>query len=158
MRACGLLEQELLPLREFNILRRRDARRRPGQLGRAVLVQKRPALVVRSPCGAVDGILHGLDEERLAALHAWAPAPVRRRIVRWAAEDRTRRSPVTGTELVALGLSGPAVGRALARIRAGFLDGEIANREEALALGRELARRGTRRSESRSASRRRRSG
>jgi len=91
--------------------------------------------------GAVDAVLSDVQEEELQALHAVADPAVRRRIERWAAEDRTRRSPVTGNELVALGLEGPAVGRVLARVRAAVLDGEVANREEAMALAEELARR-----------------
>ena len=43
--------------------------------------------------------------------------------------------------LVALGASGPAVGRVLEVVRAAHLDGKIQNREEALALARELLRR-----------------
>ena len=42
---------------------------------------------------------------------------------------------------VDLGLTGPAVGRVLARIRSAYLDGAVANREEAMALARELERR-----------------
>ncbi len=96
--------------------------------------------------GAVDAALAGIDEEELHALHAFAEPAVRRRIVRWAAEDRARRSPVTGEDLLALGLSGPAVGRALSRVRSAYLDGEVANREEAIALAEELVRqKGTRR-------------
>lgn len=93
--------------------------------------------------GAVDAILGRLEEEELFALHAWAPTPARRRIVRFAAEDRGRRSPVDGNALVGLGLSGPAMGKTLARIRQAFLDGEVANREEALALAAEMARQPT---------------
>jgi tRNA nucleotidyltransferase (CCA-adding enzyme) len=93
--------------------------------------------------GAVDGLLSGIDEDELYALHALAAPAVRRRIVRWAAEDRGRRLPITGTDLTGMGLSGPAVGRVLARIRSAFLDGEVANREEAVALAVELARRKT---------------
>lgn len=91
--------------------------------------------------GGVDGALTEIDEERLYALHAFGEAPVRRRIARWAAEDRYRRAPVTGSDLVELGLDGPAVGKALERIRAAYLDGAVQNREEALALARELAQR-----------------
>jgi len=91
--------------------------------------------------GEVDAILNGIDEERLYALHAWASAPIRRRVVRWAAEDRARRVPVSGADVLALGLSGPAVGRVLERVRGAYLDGAVANREEALALAGELARR-----------------
>ena len=90
--------------------------------------------------GAVDALLSSVDEEQLHALHAWAPISVRRRIVRWAAEDRTRRAPVSGTDLTDMGLAGSAVGRALARIRVAYLDGAVANREEALALAHEVSR------------------
>jgi tRNA nucleotidyltransferase (CCA-adding enzyme) len=91
--------------------------------------------------GEVDAILSGSDEERIYALYAWASPAIRGRIVRWAAEDRSRRVPVTGADLLEVGLSGPAVGRVLERIRGAYLDGAVANREEALALARELARR-----------------
>jgi tRNA nucleotidyltransferase (CCA-adding enzyme) len=91
--------------------------------------------------GAVDAILSDISEESLFALYASAPPPIARRIVRWAAEDRGRRLSLSGSDLVELGLSGPAVGRALGRIREATLDGEVANREEAMALARELSRR-----------------
>jgi tRNA nucleotidyltransferase (CCA-adding enzyme) len=89
--------------------------------------------------GAVDAALSGIDEERLLALYVGCDPPIRRRIQRWANEDRARRLPVTGRELTELGIAGPEVGRALARIRTAYLDGALANREEALALARELA-------------------
>jgi tRNA nucleotidyltransferase (CCA-adding enzyme) len=95
--------------------------------------------------GSVDASLSDLPEETIQALYAIADVPVRRRILRWGAEDRRRRSPVGGNELIELGLEGPEVGKALKRIRAGFLDGEVANREEALALAEEIARRAARR-------------
>ncbi len=90
--------------------------------------------------GAVDAALGEIDEDRLYGLYAVATPAIRRRILRWAAEDRVRRSPVSGNDLTALGLSGPATGRALAQIRAAYLDGAVANREESLALARELGR------------------
>ncbi len=95
--------------------------------------------------GAVDSALAELPEETIQALYALADVAVRRRILRWGAEDRRRRAPVGGSDLAGFGLTGPDVGRALARIRAGFLDGEIANREEALALAEEIAKRASRR-------------
>jgi tRNA nucleotidyltransferase (CCA-adding enzyme) len=91
--------------------------------------------------GALDALLAPIDEDRLAALFASADPALRRRIERWAREDRGRRSPLGGAELVELGFSGPAVGRALARIRAAYLDRRVADRGEALALARELRRR-----------------
>jgi tRNA nucleotidyltransferase (CCA-adding enzyme) len=91
--------------------------------------------------GVVDGLLGAIPDEELLALHAWAPPPMARRIARWAGEDRRRRLPIDGRDLLAAGLEGPAVGRALARVRTAFLDGEVASREEAMALASELARR-----------------
>jgi tRNA nucleotidyltransferase (CCA-adding enzyme) len=99
--------------------------------------------------GAVDALLGGIDEERLLALFAYAPPASRRRLLRWALEDRTRRPPVTGADLVAAGLSGPVVGAALARIRLAWLDGAVHTRDEAIALARELGARLGRRSAAR---------
>jgi len=98
------------------------------------------SLAVARGRGAVDALLAGIREDELYALHAWAATAVRRRIVRWAAEDRSRRSPVSGSDLTAIGLAGPPVGSALAAIRVAFLNGAVANREEALALAREMSR------------------
>ena len=91
--------------------------------------------------GAVDALLTELGEESLQATFALADVAIRRRILRWGAEDKRRRAPVVGTDLSELGIQGPDIGLGLARIRAAFLDGEIANREEALVLALELARR-----------------
>ncbi len=90
--------------------------------------------------GAVDRVLHDIDEESLYALFAYCSPASKRRVLRWATEDRKRRMPVGGKDLLAAGLSGPVVGKALARIRAAVLDDEVVNREEALALARELER------------------
>lgn len=94
--------------------------------------------------GQVDAALSGLDDDTLLALHAIAEPAARRRIARWATQDRARSTPLTGDDLVALGLSGPAVGRALRRVRAAWLDGGVRNRDEALALAHEIQRRGRR--------------
>ncbi len=91
--------------------------------------------------GAIDALLGDLNEENLHALHVWAPPAARRRIARFADVDRWRRPPVAGGDLVAIGLAGPAVGRALARIRAAYLDGDLKTHDEALALAREIGRR-----------------
>jgi tRNA nucleotidyltransferase/poly(A) polymerase len=91
--------------------------------------------------GAVDAVLRQLDEEDLHALHATVAPAVRRRIVRFASEDRSRRLPINGDDLVSAGLEGPAIGRALARIRIAYLDGTVGDRNEALALAREFRRR-----------------
>ncbi len=89
--------------------------------------------------GAIDAALRGADDELLLALFAWAPPNLRRRIERFAREDRFAEINVSGDDLVAIGLRGPAVGRALARLRAAYLDRRVRTREEALALARELA-------------------
>ena len=91
--------------------------------------------------GAVDGLLGGIHEETLLALFASAQPPARGRVLRWAAEDRGRRAPLSGEDLIAMGLEGPSVGKVLARIRVAHLDGAIANREEAAALAVEWVRR-----------------
>jgi hypothetical protein len=91
--------------------------------------------------GRIDAALSSADGDELLALLAWAPPTARRRIVRYAGEDRSLHLPVTGEDLLEIGLTGPAVGRALARIRIAVLDRAVESREEALALARELARR-----------------
>jgi len=93
--------------------------------------------------GAIDSVLGRLGEEELLALLAYAAPTPRRRILRYAIEDRPRRLPVSGDDLLALGLAGPSVGKALSRIRAGVLDGKVRSRDDALALARELGRRRT---------------
>jgi tRNA nucleotidyltransferase (CCA-adding enzyme) len=71
-------------------------------------------------------------EERLACAAA-ASAAVRARILAHAARAQNLELPLDGRDLVALGLQGPAVGRALARLRAAVLDGDVRSRAEALA-------------------------
>jgi hypothetical protein len=89
--------------------------------------------------GALDALLQPLAAETLFALAAGAPAPGRRALLRHAAEDRGRKLPVDGTDLAALGLAGPALGRVLAALRRACLDGEVTSREEALAFARRRA-------------------
>ena len=89
--------------------------------------------------GTTDAALCDADDEQLLALLAWAPPNLRRRIQRYALQYRRSRLPISGYDLVAIGIRGPAVGRALARIRLAFLDRAVRNREEALALAREIA-------------------
>ena len=117
---------------------------RIGELPRASDARLR-ALARGRGRAAVDAALAGIDEEGLLALHALADAATRRRIARWAGDDRHRKPPVRGDDLVAAGLSGPAVGAAMRRVRAAWLDGRVRDRDEALALVRELARRSRRR-------------
>ncbi len=61
--------------------------------------------------GALDAVSAPIDEESLAALFEGAGPALRRHIECWALEDRGRRSPLGGSDLVELGFSGPAIGR-----------------------------------------------
>ena len=90
--------------------------------------------------GAIDAALAPLSEEELYSLYALADPKLRRRIARFAIEDRTRRLPLSGEDLLAIGLDGPALGRVLHQIRIAYLDGALQNREDAIALAREIAR------------------
>jgi hypothetical protein len=89
----------------------------------------------------VERQLSGVPDEWLLALHAGLPASVGRRIGRYASEDRIREAPLSGDDLVRLGFAGRSVGRAMARLRAAQLDGELRSREQAFALARTLAAR-----------------
>jgi hypothetical protein len=91
--------------------------------------------------GTTDAALGGADDEELLALLAWAPPNLRRRIQRYGREDRPASLPVNGDDLIAIGIRGPAVGRALARIRIAYLDRAVRDRDEAMALAHEIARR-----------------
>jgi tRNA nucleotidyltransferase (CCA-adding enzyme) len=131
-------------------LRRRVARRfaiRGGLCERIVdmgALTERTVRALASARGraAVDALLRDLPEEELHAIHASATPAVRRRVERFAREDRQRRPPIGGADLTAIGITGPQVGRALDRIRAAFLDGGVRTRDEALALAREMERQG----------------
>jgi len=85
-------------------------------------------------------VLSPLSEEELYSLYLLADSKLRRRIARFAVEDRTRRVPVSGEDLLAIGLEGPALGRVLQRVRIAYLDGALKNRDEAIALAHEMAR------------------
>jgi len=91
--------------------------------------------------GAIDAALAPLSEEELYSLYSLADPKLRRRIARFAVEDRMRRVPLGGEDLLAIGLEGPALGRVLNRVRVAYLDGALKDRDEAIALAREIARR-----------------
>jgi len=91
--------------------------------------------------GAIDFALAPLSEEDLYALYSLAEPKLRRRIARFAVEDRVRRVPVRGEDLLEIGLEGPALGRVLNRVRIAYLDGALKSRDEAIALAREIAQR-----------------
>lgn len=92
--------------------------------------------------GAIDAILLPLAEEELQALAASLASPLRRKVQRHQREDRDVVLPVDGDALLAIGLQGPAIGRALAQIRAAVLDRVVVTEADALALAREVARPG----------------
>ncbi|MCP3983165.1 MAG: CCA tRNA nucleotidyltransferase [bacterium] len=130
------------PLRR-RVLRRFAVRGRAAE--RIVAYPRTAARVLRGLArrrgrGATDASLRGLGAEELQALAAEAPTTERRRVLRWLQEDRAVRLPVSGRDLLELGLEGPAVGRALERIRLAVLDRKVRNREDALSLAAELAR------------------
>jgi len=91
--------------------------------------------------GAIDAVLAPLSEEELYAFYSFAESKLRGRIARFAVEDRMRRAPISGEDLLEIGLEGPALGRVLKRVRIAYLDGALKDRGEALALAREIARR-----------------
>ncbi|MDD9872652.1 MAG: hypothetical protein OXU65_03980 [Deltaproteobacteria bacterium] len=95
--------------------------------------------------GAADAVLGEVPAEELLALWAGAQPGLRRRIARYAREDRRAAPPLSGSDLLRLGLRGPEIGRALARLRAAHLDGALKSRAAALDFARGLARRAARR-------------
>jgi tRNA nucleotidyltransferase (CCA-adding enzyme) len=104
------------------------------------LARWRRALARRPGRGAVDRLLARVGDEWLLALHASLPEARARSVARFAAVDRSRRPPFSGADLAPLGLRGPELGRALAALRAAWLDGRVRSREDALRLLRRLVR------------------
>jgi len=88
--------------------------------------------------GACDALLGPLSADARLALFASADPSARRRVLRWAREDRAVALPVAGEDLLAVGLRGPAVGAALAQLRVFWLDRAVRDRDELLALAVEL--------------------
>ncbi|MCP5056123.1 MAG: CCA tRNA nucleotidyltransferase [bacterium] len=129
------------PLRR-RVLRRFAVRGRAAE--RIVAYPRTAARILRAlgrgrGRGPTDALLRGVGAEELQALAAEAATAERRRILRWRREDRAVRLPVSGQDLLEMGLTGPAVGRALERIRLAVLDQKVRNREDALSLAAELA-------------------
>jgi hypothetical protein len=84
----------------------------------------------------VDRLLASLGDEWLLALHASLEAALARQVLRFAAEDRAARPPLSGGDLLQLGLEGAELGRVLAELRAAWLDGRVRGRREALEFAR----------------------
>jgi tRNA nucleotidyltransferase (CCA-adding enzyme) len=116
----------------------RPAARVDGYPGRARRVRR--ALGRAPGRGAADAALRPLARSELLALAAEGGA-LGRRVLLHLREDRERSLPLDGSDLGALGLAGPEVGRALAALRRAVLDGTLASREEALAWARRRAAR-----------------
>jgi tRNA nucleotidyltransferase (CCA-adding enzyme) len=121
---------------------RRRLVERLGMVGRpAARVLASPSVVRRlerslsrpAPRSADDVRLAPVPHEERLACAAAASAAVRARILAHAAREQSLELPIDGRDLVALGFQGPAVGRALARVRAAVLDGAVSSRGEALA-------------------------
>jgi tRNA nucleotidyltransferase (CCA-adding enzyme) len=117
-------------------LRGRPAARVEAYPARARRVRR--ALARDRGRGAADAVLLPLARAELLALAAEGGA-LGRRVLLHLREDRERRLPLDGADLGALGLAGPAVGRALAALRRAVLDGSFASRDEALAWARRRA-------------------
>ena len=83
--------------------------------------------------GAEDALLGDVPHEELLAVAAFEASSTRRLVLRHLAEDRELCLPLDGSDGIALGLSGPALGLALASLRRAFLDGDVSDRAEALA-------------------------
>jgi hypothetical protein len=60
----------------------------------------------------------------------------------WLERARHLRAAIGGDDMLAAGLSGPAIGRGLLAARAALLDGEAADREAQLAVALAAARGG----------------
>lgn len=83
-----------------------------------------------------------------AALRAAAPAAALTAaiadggaVARWWAAEGAMAPSISGADLIAAGVPpGPAIGRALAEVRAALLDGEVGGRDEQLALALRVAR------------------
>jgi tRNA nucleotidyltransferase (CCA-adding enzyme) len=82
--------------------------------------------------GDVDRLL-GTGPVELAVLVAARCGPGADAARRWLERDRHRRLAISGDDLVAAGLVGPAVGRGLAAARAAMLDGAAPDRESQIA-------------------------
>ena len=81
------------------------------------------------PPSTADLVLRRLPLEAAVLVAAAGSEPARN----WLARGRHERLAITGDDLLAAGLSGPAVGRALQAARAALLDGSAPDRDSQLA-------------------------
>lgn len=129
------LAPQAAPVRR-RIVRRLTLQGRPAERvlrSAAVMRRLERSLSRPAPLSADDARLAPLPPEERVACAATAGASVRARILAHAEKERSLTLPLDGRDLIALGFRGPAVGRALLRVRAAVLDGEVGSRAEALA-------------------------
>jgi tRNA nucleotidyltransferase (CCA-adding enzyme) len=122
-------------------MRGEPARRLAGFCSGRARMQK--ALTGCRGRGAVDALLAGCEDAAILALFCSSGPEIRRRVLRFALEDRQRQLPLDGADLSALGFRGREIAEALARLRCLFLDGRFKDREAGLTLARELLEAGT---------------
>ena len=95
------------------------------------------ALAAAASASEIDRLLSAADPATAVAALARGAEPV----AAWWSGDRGRQIAVTGADLVGEGVApGPAIGAALAQVRAAMLDGRVRGRDEQLALALRLAR------------------
>jgi tRNA nucleotidyltransferase (CCA-adding enzyme) len=106
-----------------------------GRAGAELAERLRPGLAPSE----VDRLLRAAPPAAAVGAVARGAEPV----ARWWARDRDLGTAVRGADLVRAGVPpGPAIGRALAEVRAAVLDGRAGGREEQLALALRAAREG----------------
>ena len=95
-------------------------------------------------CSSINRLLSPLEPEVLLLLLSLAKSSqARADVVRFLTEIRGREKVVTGEDLKEMGLPpGPSYAEILSRVHDAYLDGEVKDRQEALALCRKLVRSG----------------
>jgi tRNA nucleotidyltransferase (CCA-adding enzyme) len=91
-----------------------------------------------TPSAVADAVRHQPPEALAVAAALGAGEPVRR----WLADWRHRRPAITGEDLLAAGVSGPAVGIGLRAAAAALLDGRAPDRDRQLEIALAAARTG----------------
>ncbi|MBX0330299.1 CCA tRNA nucleotidyltransferase, partial [Oscillochloris sp. ZM17-4] len=89
-------------------------------------------LSAATPPSQIDLLLRPYGEATIRVLHYAEAGSPGQLAARYQGEIRPARPPLDGRDLQRLGVApGPAIGRALASLRAAYLDGEIQTREQA---------------------------
>ncbi|MEI7769704.1 MAG: CCA tRNA nucleotidyltransferase, partial [Chloroflexales bacterium] len=80
----------------------------------------------------IDQLLHPLSETVIRVLRYAEIGPAGQVAARYLREIRPARAPIDGRDIQRLGVApGPNIGRLLGGLRAAYLDGEVATREQA---------------------------